>query len=67
MGKMKVLNYASLAVMVIAVVVMGVNLWIFPLGAWCVRIAGIFLLVSLAVEVYSTVKIQGEKEKNEKG
>lgn len=58
---MKKVQIISLCVLIITLVVMGVNKFLFPLSDWAVRIDGIIMLVCIVTVSYSTVKcIKGD-------
>lgn len=53
---MKKLQVVSVAVLVLSVLLMAVNGFLFSLPAWIVRAAGVVMLVSLAATVFLAVK-----------
>ncbi len=53
---MKKVQIASISILVITLVIMGVNLFIIPLWDWVVRIDGIIMLLGIFIVSYSTVK-----------
>lgn len=53
---MKKTQLISILVLIAALIIMGVHVFITPLGDWTVRIAGIVMLIDLTVVAYSTVQ-----------
>lgn len=53
---MKKLQLVSILILIAALIIMGIHVFITPLGDWTMRIAGIILLIDLAVVAYSTVQ-----------
>ncbi len=59
---MEKLNYSSLIVLGITVIVMAINVFIVPLSDWTVRIDGIIMLIALFTTVFSTAKMTKDKK-----
>lgn len=53
---MKKLQLISILILIAVLVIMGIHVFITPLGDWTIRIAGIVMLIDLAVAVYTTVQ-----------
>lgn len=59
---MKKIRLISSCVLLITVLVMGVNKFIFSLPDWVIRIDGIIMLIGILAVSYSTVKcLKGDK------
>ena len=58
---MKKIQLISICVLIIAVLVMGVNKFIFHLPDWTIRTAGIVMLIGVFTVSYSTIKRHQEK------
>lgn len=53
---MRKVQITSICVLIITLVVMGVNRFIFPLSNWIIRIDGIIMMVGILAVSYSTLK-----------
>lgn len=53
---MKKVQITSICVLIITLVVMGINRFIFPLSDWIVRIDGIIMMAGILAVSYSTLK-----------
>lgn len=58
---MKRLQFISLAVIVLALLVMGVNALFLPLPDWAVRLDGVVLLCALPVTAFAAVRSRMEQ------
>ncbi len=50
---------ATVLVMIISLVFMALNAWVFPMSDWVVRVVGIVMLVDLAVFAFQFVRTRG--------
>ena len=58
---MKKVQIISICVLIITLIVMGVNRFVFPLSDWIIRINGIIMMGGIFAVSYSTVKcMKGE-------
>ncbi len=53
---MKKMQLISICVLIIALLVMGVNMFIFHLPDWIIRIDGLIMLIGVFTVSYSTAK-----------
>ncbi len=50
----------SILVMIISLVFMALNAWVFPMPDWVVRVIGMVMLVDLTVFVFLFVRTRGD-------
>ena len=59
---MKTLFGTSIAIMLLAVILMTVSFLVHPFEDWAVRLLGIIMLLDIPVVAYSTVKLSKAKK-----